>query len=117
MEQSDFGAGIAGHAAASATLAILDIDALADELHFAASNLHNAGPEMRPGLYRLADLPGPSGAQDAAASRIRNIGQRLFARGGAALMSEVYDRAVERHDWRGVRGVSPQWDGIGPWAT
>ena len=117
MEHStDFGFA-PGHAASSAAVALASIDSLADELKAAANNLRRAQPRLKPGVYKLGELPDLSPAWKAEAARIRTFGKRLHAQGGAALMIEVYDRAIERHGCHGVQGVTAQWDGIGSWQS
>src|SRR5690242_11933052 len=113
MNEQTFGGTIASPSSLLARVARADVLARADELHSAAQTLAAERPRLEPGAYRLGDIPAPPASYDAAAARVRTLGRRICDRGGVALMSQVYDAAVDRHDWRGVRGVSSQWDGIG----
>lgn len=117
MEQADFGADVAGRAVNSATVATASLDDLADELHRASTNLLQARSSGAPALCKLTGGWRPSSEHQAAWARITTLGRRLFDQGGNARMTEVYDRAVEKFDYKGVYGVASAWDGIGQWVT
>lgn len=125
MDQADFGAGVAGRAVNSATIATASLDDLADELHYACESYRHArrapanddGAVGRMVLCKLSELPGPKAGQAAAEARIRSLGRRLFDQGGNQRMVDVYDRAVAKYDYPGVFGANAVWDGIGAWAA
>lgn len=92
-----------------------EIRRLADELHAAALAYWDTRTRVDPGLYRLSEIPDPSPDSLAAIDALRELGERLASQPGGNIMSPVYDEAVERYGYEGVRGVNHIWTGIGGW--
>ena len=61
-------------------------------------------------LCKITDLPEPSDEWKAADQALKDFADELVAIGGMQLMVDVYDEAVERHNYRAVSGVSASWD-------
>jgi len=117
MRHDWFDGGRVSRPAEFATLATLDLDGLADQLASASVAMRQGEPRLPPGLYRLGEIPLPGDDWTQAAASCRRLGERLCQIGGPELMLRVYDHAVDRHGYDGIRGVSPQWNGVGGWAN
>jgi len=92
-----------------------EIGALADEVHRAAMAYWNTRPRNPAGLYSMSELAEPSDENMQAYEALRELGRRLASHDQGNIMSQVYDEAVERYGYEGVRGANHVWTGIGEW--
>lgn len=96
-------------------MALPTIDQFADQIHDASLVYQSLRAQLPAGLYRFDDLPDETTQAKAAKTVVREIGHRIYAAGGDEMMVNVYDRATQRFGYRGVRGISGLWTGIGGW--
>lgn len=52
---------------------------------------------------------------DEALDELRAFGRALETIGGAAFMTTIYDKTIDRYGWRALPGVAECWRDIGGW--